>query len=181
MNISSISINRPVLASVISILIVLFGIVGFSYLGVREFPSVDPPVITVTTNYTGANADIMESQVTEPLEESINGIAGIRSLTSISSDGRSSITVEFELDVDLEAAANDVRDRVSRALKTLPQDVDPPITVKSDADAGSIVSMTIQSDQRSLLELTDIATNQFKERLQTIPGVSTVQIWGEKK
>jgi hydrophobe/amphiphile efflux-1 (HAE1) family protein len=181
MNISSISINRPVLASVISILIVLFGIVGFSYLGVREFPSVDPPVITVTTNYTGANADIMESQVTEPLEESINGIAGIRSLTSISSDGRSSITVEFELDVDLEAAANDVRDRVSRALKTLPQDVDPPITVKSDADAGSIVSMTIQSDQRSLLELTDIATNQFKERIQTIPGVSTVQIWGEKK
>ena len=181
MNISSISINRPVLASVISILIVLFGIVGFSYLGVREFPSVDPPVITVTTNYTGANADIMESQVTEPLEESINGIAGIRSLTSISSDGRSSITVEFELDVDLEAAANDVRDRVSRALKTLPQDVDPPITVKSDADASSIVSMTIQSDQRSLLELTDIATNQFKERLQTIPGVSTVQIWGEKK
>jgi multidrug efflux pump len=118
MNISSISINRPVLASVISILIVLFGIVGFSYLGVREFPSVDPPVITVTTNYTGANADIMESQVTEPLEESINGIAGIRSLTSISSDGRSSITVEFELDVDLEAAANDVRDRVSRALAT---------------------------------------------------------------
>jgi multidrug efflux pump len=181
MNISSISINRPVLASVISILIVLFGIVGFSYLGVREFPSVDPPVITVTTNYTGANADIMESQVTEPLEESINGIAGIRSLTSISSDGRSSITVEFELDVDLEAAANDVRDRVSRALKTLPPDVDPPITVKSDADAGSIVSMTIQSDQRSLLELTDIATNQFKERIQTIPGVSTVQIWGEKK
>lgn len=181
MNISSISINRPVLASVISILIVLFGIVGFTYLGVREFPSVDPPVITVTTNYTGANADIMESQVTEVLEESINGISGIRSLTSISSDGRSNITVEFELDVDLEAAANDVRDRVSRAIRNLPPDVDPPITVKSDADAGSIVSMTIQSDQRDLLELTDIAINQFKERLQTIPGVSTVQIWGEKK
>jgi len=181
MNISSISINRPVLASVISILLVLFGIVGFSYLGVREFPSVDPPVITVTTNYTGANSDIMESQVTEPLEESINGIAGIRSLSSVSSDGRSTITVEFELDVDLEAAANDVRDRVSQAIKTLPKDVDPPITVKSDADASSIISMTIQSDQRSLLELTDIATNQFKERLQTIPGVSTVQIWGEKK
>jgi hydrophobe/amphiphile efflux-1 (HAE1) family protein len=180
MNISSISINRPVLASVISILIVLFGIVGFSYLGVREFPSVDPPVITVTTNYTGANADIMESQVTEILEESINGIAGIRSLTSISSDGRSSITVEFDLDVDLEAAANDVRDRVSRAVRNLPPDVDPPIVVKSDADAGSILSMTIQSDERSLLELTDIAVNQFKERIQTIPGVSTVQIWGER-
>jgi multidrug efflux pump len=181
MNISSVSINRPVLASVISILLVLFGIVGFSFLGVREFPSVDPPIITVTTNYTGANADIIESQVTEPLEESINGIAGIRSLTSTSSDGRSTISVEFELDVDLEAAANDVRDRVSRAIKTLPPDVDPPITVKSDADASSIVAMTIQSDQRSLLELTDIATNQFKERLQTIPGVSTINIWGEKK
>ncbi|HNI05500.1 MAG TPA: efflux RND transporter permease subunit, partial [Flavobacteriales bacterium] len=181
MNISSISINRPVLASVISILIVLFGIVGFTYLGVREFPSVDPPVITVTTNYQGANADIMESQVTEILEESINGIAGIRSLTSISSDGRSSITVEFNLEADLEAAANDVRDRVSRAVRNLPPDVDPPITVKSDADANAILSMTIQSDQRSLLELTDIATNQFKERLQTIPGVSTVNIWGERQ
>ena len=153
MNISSISINRPVLASVISILIVLFGIVGFTYLGVREFPSVDPPVITVTTNYQGANADIMESQVTEILEESINGIAGIRSLTSISSDGRSSITVEFNLEADLEAAANDVRDRVSRAVRNLPPDVDPPITVKSDADANAILSMTIQSDQRNLLEL----------------------------
>ncbi|MFT3885472.1 MAG: efflux RND transporter permease subunit [Flavobacteriales bacterium] len=181
MNISSISINRPVLASVISILLVLFGIIGFTYLGVREYPSVDPPIITVTTNYAGANADIIESQITEPLEESINGIAGIRSLTSTSSAGRSTVVVEFELDVDLEAAANDVRDRVSQAVKNLPTDVDPPVTVKSDADANPIVSMTIQSDQRSLLELTDIATNQFKERLQTIPGVSQINIWGEKK
>ncbi|HEX2618274.1 MAG TPA: efflux RND transporter permease subunit, partial [Flavobacteriales bacterium] len=181
MNISSISIDRPVLASVISILLVLFGIIGFTYLGVREYPSVDPPVITVTTNYAGANADIIESQITEPLEESINGIAGIRSLTSTSSAGRSTVVVEFELDVDLEAAANDVRDRVSQAVRNLPADVDPPVTVKSDADANPIVSMTIQSDQRSLLELTDIATNQFKERLQTIPGVSQINIWGEKK
>ena len=131
MNISSVSINRPVLASVISILIVLFGVIGFGFLGVREYPSVDPPIITVTTNYVGANADIIESQVTEVLEESINGIAGIRTLTSVSSDGRSTITVEFELDVDLEAAANDVRDRVSRSLKNLPLDVDPPIVARA--------------------------------------------------
>src|SRR5690606_38828419 len=181
MNISSISINRPVLATVISIVILLFGVIGLTYLGVREFPSVDPPVITVTTNYPGANADIIESQITEVLEESINGIAGIRTLSSVSSDGRSTITVEFELDQDLEGAANDVRDRVSRAIRNLPADVDPPIVVKSDADSSPIISMTIQSDQRSMLELSEIANNEFKERLQTIPGVSSINIWGEKK
>ncbi len=181
MNISSLSINRPVLATVISIVLVLFGVIGFTYLGVREYPSVDPPVITVTTNYPGANADIIESQITEVLEESINGIAGIRTLSSVSSDGRSTITVEFELDQDLEAAANDVRDRVSQAVRNLPADVDPPIVQKSDADSSPIVSMTIQSDQRSMLELSEIANNEFKERLQTIPGVSTINIWGEKK
>ncbi len=181
MNISSVSINRPVLATVISIVLVLFGVIGFTYLGVREFPSVDPPIITVTTNYPGANADIIESQITEVLEESINGIAGIRTLSSISADGRSTITVEFELDQDLEGAANDVRDRVSQAIRNLPADVDPPIVVKSDADSSPIISMTIQSDQRSLLELSEIANNEFKERLQTIPGVSAINIWGEKK
>ena len=181
MNISSVSINRPVLATVISILILLFGIIGYSFLGVREFPSVDPPIITVTTNYTGANADIIESQITEVLEEQINGIAGISSLSSTSSDGRSTITVEFTLDVDLEAAANDVRDRVSQAARNLPPDCDPPIVAKSSADSNPIVSMTIQSDQRSLLELSEIANNVFKERLQTIPGVSEVRVWGEKK
>jgi len=181
MNIGTVSINRPVLASVISIIIVLFGIIGFGYLGVREYPSVDPPVITVTTNYVGANADIVESQITEVLEEQINGIAGIRNLTSVSADGRSTITVEFELDVDLEAAANDVRDRVSGSLRDLPADVDPPIVAKSDADSSPIVAMTVQSDQRNLLELTQIANDIFKERLQTIPGVSNIRIWGEKK
>ncbi|HMQ75306.1 MAG TPA: efflux RND transporter permease subunit [Flavobacteriales bacterium] len=181
MTISSISINRPVLATVISILIVLFGGIGFTFLGVREYPSVDPPIITVTTNYVGANADVVESQITEVLEESINGIAGIRTLTSVSSDGRSTITVEFELDVDLEAAANDVRDRVSRSVRNLPADVEPPIVAKSDADSSPILSMTIQSDQRSLLELSQIANDNFKERLQTIPGVSAINIWGDKK
>ena len=181
MTISSISINRPVLASVISILIVLFGGIGFTFLGVREYPSVDPPIITVTTNYIGANADVVESQITEVLEESINGIAGIRTLTSVSSDGRSTITVEFELDVDLEAAANDVRDRVSRSVRNLPADVEPPIVAKSDADSSPILSLTIQSDERNMLELSQIANDIFKERLQTIPGVSAINIWGEKK
>ena len=181
MNISSLSINRPVLATVISIFLVLFGVIGFTFLGVREYPSVDPPVITVTTNYVGANADIIEKQITEILEESINGIAGITSLTSVSSDGRSTVTVEFDLDMDLEAAANDVRDRVSQAVRNLPTDADPPIVVKSNADSSPILSMTMQSDQRSMLELSEIANNNFKERLQTIPGVSEIRIWGEKK
>ncbi|TXI81555.1 MAG: efflux RND transporter permease subunit [Flavobacteriales bacterium] len=181
MNISSLSINRPVLATVISIFLVLFGVIGFTYLGVREYPSVDPPVITVTTNYVGANADIIEKQITEILEESINGIAGITSLTSVSADGRSTVSVEFDLDMDLEAAANDVRDRVSQAVRNLPADADPPIVAKSNADSSPILSMTMQSDQRSMLELSEIANNNFKERLQTIEGVSEIRIWGEKK
>jgi multidrug efflux pump len=181
MNLPSICINRPVLSIVLSLLIVLFGVIGYSYLGVREYPNVDPPIITVSTSYTGANADVIESQITEPLEESINGIAGIRSLTSSSSDGRSRITVEFELGVDMEAAANDVRDRVSRAIHDLPPDVDPPTVSKADADASPIVAMTVQSDKRSLLELSAFANDIFKERLQTIPGVSDVGIWGEKR
>lgn len=181
MNISSVSINRPVLATVISILLVLFGGIGYTFLGVREFPSVDPPVVTVSTNYIGANSDVIESQISEPLEESINGIAGIRSLTSVSSDGRSNITVEFELGVDMEAAANDVRDRVSRAIRSLPPDTDPPVVTKSDADASPILVLMLQSNVRNLMELSDIASNVFKERLQTIPGVSEIRIWGEKK
>ncbi|HEX9251305.1 MAG TPA: efflux RND transporter permease subunit, partial [Ignavibacteriaceae bacterium] len=181
MSLASISIQRPVLAIVMSIVIIVFGILGYTYLGVREFPSVDPPIITVSTNYVGANADVMESQVTEPLEESINGIAGIKSLTSVSRDGRSTVTVEFDIDVDLEAAANDVRDRVSRSLFNLPPDIDIPIVAKADADATPIVFLNVQSDTRNLLELSEIANNVFKERFQTISGVSSVQIWGEKK
>jgi len=181
MNLPSLCINRPVLSIVLSLLIVLFGAIGYTYLGVREYPNVDPPVVTVSTSYTGANADVIESQVTEPLEESINGIAGIRSLTSSSSDGRSRITVEFELGIDMEAAANDVRDKVSRAIHDLPPDIDPPTISKADADASPIVALTIQSDKRSLLELSALANDIFKERLQTIPGVSEVGIWGEKR
>src|SRR3989344_3535758 len=181
MNIASLSINRPVLATVLSILVVIFGIIGFSYLGVREFPSVDPPIITVTTNYGGANPDVIESQITEPLEESINGVSGIRTISSVSSDGRSTITVEFDLSVDLDAAANDVRDKVSGAVRRLPPDADPPIVAKSDANAETIFSLTVQSDKKTLLELTDLGNNVFKERFQTIKGVSEIRIWGEKK
>jgi len=164
-----------------SLTIVLFGIIGYTFLGVREYPSIDPPIITVSTNYVGANAEVIESQITEPLEEQINGIAGIRSLTSVSRDGRSVITVEFDVSVDLEAAANDVRDRVSIARARLPQDVDPPTISKADADAVPIVFLNIKSDKKNLLQLTDIAQNIFKERLQTIPGVSQVNIWGERR
>lgn len=181
MSLSQLSIKRPVLATVMSITIVLFGVIGYTYLGVREYPSVDPPIITVSTNYTGANADIIETQITEPLEESINGIAGIRSLKSVSRDGRSTITVEFNIDVDLEAAANDVRDRVSRAQRLLPPDADPPIVSKADADGNPIAFLNIKSETRSLLEISAIAENVFKERLQTIDGVSEVRIWGQKR
>ncbi|WP_353484582.1 efflux RND transporter permease subunit [Haliscomenobacter sp.] len=181
MNMSSLSINRPVMATVISIVIVLFGYIGFRSLGLREYPSVDPPIVSVQTNYTGASADVIESQITEPLEESINGIAGIRSLSSTCSDGRSSIRVEFELGVDLEAAANDVREKVSQAQRLLPPDADPPVVSKSDANSNPIMSITVQSNRRNLMQLSEFATNVMKERIQTIPGVSNIRIWGEKR
>jgi multidrug efflux pump len=181
MNFSGIFIKRPVLAMVLSILVVLFGIIGYSFLGVREYPSVDPPTVSVSTSYPGANADVIESQITEPLEESINGIAGIRTLTSSSRDGSSNITVEFQIGIEMETAANDVRDRVSRARRNLPPDVDPPIVVKSDADSSPVYVMTVQSDTRNLLQLSELANNVLKERLQTIPGVSEIRIYGEKR
>lgn len=181
MSLSSISIKRPVLATVISIVIILFGVIGYTYLGLREYPMVDPPVISVRTNYIGANAQVIESQITEPLEETINGIAGIRSLSSTSADGRSTITVEFEIGTDLEAAANDVRDKVSQAQRRLPPDADPPTVTKSDANASTLLALTVQSQNRDLLNLSELATNIFKERLQTIPGVSRVDIWGDKQ
>ena len=181
MSLSSLSIRRPVLASVMSIVIILFGVISFFYLGVREYPSVDPPIVTVSSSYVGANAEVIESQITEPLEESINGIAGIRTLTSVSREGRSTITVEFDLEVDLETAANDVRDRVSRAQGQLPPDADPPTVTKADADRTPIVFLNVNSDRRNLLDLSAIADNIFKEQLQTIPGVSEIRIWGDKE
>ena len=181
MNISELSIRRPVLATVLTLIILLFGAIGYVTLGVREYPSIDNPIISVTCSYPGANADVIENQITEPLEQNINGIPGIRSLTSVSQQGQSRITVEFELSVDLETAANDVRDKVSRAQRWLPRDCDPPTVSKADADARPILMVAIQSDKRSLLELTEIADLTVKEQLQTIPDVSSVSIWGEKK
>ncbi len=181
MSLSSVSIKRPVLATVFSLVILLFGAIGLTRLGVREFPSVDPPIISVSTSYPGANSDVIETQITEPLEQSINGIPGIRTLTSSSSQGRSRISVEFELSVDMETAANDVRDKVSQAQRYLPRDCDPPTVSKADADANPIMMIAVQSTQRSLLELSEIAELTFKEQLQTISGVSAVMIWGEKR
>jgi len=181
MRFSSLFINRPVLGIVCNILIVLFGLIGVTFLGVRDYPAIDPPIITVNTAYTGANPDVIETQITEPLEESINGISGIRTLTSTSSEGQSVITVEFNLGTDLEAAANDVRDRVSRAMRNLPNDADPPIITKADANASPIIFLSLKSETRNALDLTDYAVNVLKERLQTIPDVSEVRIWGEKR
>jgi multidrug efflux pump len=181
MNISELSIKRPVLATVMTMVILLFGLIGYNFLGVREFPSVDQPVISVQVSYPGANSDVIMNQITEPLEQNINGIPGIRSLSSVSSQGSSRITVEFELSVDLETAANDVRDKVSRAQRLLPRDCDPPTVSKADADAMPIMQIAIQSDKRSLLELSEIADLTVKERLQTISNVSAVSIWGEKR
>lgn len=181
MSLSSTCIHRPVLATVMNIIIILIGMIGFVYLGVRDYPSVDPPIISVSTSFPGANADVIETQITEPLEAAINGVPGIRALTSRSSDGRSSITVEFDLNVDLETAANDVRDKVSGAMRRLPKDVDPPSVTKADADAQPIYGIAVWSDTRSLIDLSMFAENRIKERLQTIAGVSNVQIWGEKR
>ncbi len=182
MNIAHLSLRRPVFAIVMNLAIVLFGIIGYRFLGVRDYPAIDPPNISVSTSYAGANSDIIESQITEPLEKAINGIAGVKNITSSSSQGRSNINVEFDLGVDLETAANDVRDKVSRAVRQLPQDIDaPPVVSKSDASAQPIIAMTVQSLSRNQLEVTEYATNNLLERLQTIPGVSSVDIWGEKR
>jgi len=181
MTLSALSIQRPVLTMVFAIAIVIFGVVAFVSLGVREYPSVDPPIITVQTDYPGANAEIIESQITEPLEDQVNRVDGIKTLTSVSSVGRSTIRVEFDLGMDLDNAANDVRDRVAQAVRNLPPDADPPIVSKADADAQTILTITLQSRSRNLLEITQIAENVFAERLQTIEGVSQVNIWGRKQ
>ena len=180
MNISELSLKRPVLATVMNILIVLFGTVGYSFLAVREYPAIDPPTINISTAYAGANADIVESQVTEPIEKAVNGIPGIRSIISSSQVGRSNITVEFNVGEKLEAAANDVRDKVAQAVRNLPQDIDaPPVIAKSDANSDFIIFMAIQSPTKSLLELSDYAENVLQDRLQTIPEVSSINIYGQ--
>ena len=182
MNISELSLKRPVLATVMNILIIVFGITGFTFLAVRDYPAIDPAVVNVSTSYTGANADIIESQITEPLEKQINGIPGIRTLTSSSSLGNSNITVEFNLGVDLEAAASDVRDKVSQAARSLPQDIDaPPVVSKADANSDPILILALQSSTKSLLELSDYGENVLQQQFQTINGVSSVGLYGQKR
>ncbi|PAC30328.1 efflux RND transporter permease subunit [Flectobacillus sp. BAB-3569] len=182
MNISELSLKRPIFATVMNILIVLFGAVGFSFLSVRDYPAIDPPIVTVSTSYTGANPDIIENQITEPLEKEINGIPGIRSITSSSTLGRSTITVEFNLGSDLEAAASDVRDKAAQASRNLPQDIDaPPVVSKADANSDFILLLAIQSKSKSLLELSDYAENVLQQRFQTINDVSGINILGQKR
>ena len=182
MSLSTLSIKRPVLTIVLNLTIILFGIIGYTFLGVREFPSIDPAQISIRTDYAGANSDIIESQITEPIEKAINSIDGIKNITSCSVQGSSNITIEFNLNKDLETAANDVRDKVAIAAKTLPKDIDaPPVVSKADANADAIISMTIQSDSRNQLDLSDYAENTIGPRLETIPGVSGIQIWGQKR
>ena len=182
MSLSSVSIKRPVLATVMSVVIVVFGIIGYKFLGVRDFPSVDPPIITVSTSYSGANADVIESQITEPLEKNINGVPGIRNISSTSSVGQSQITIEFNLDADLETAANDVRDKVGQAQRQLPQDIDaPPVVTKADASADNIITVTVSSNTRNIMQVDDYAENVLQEGLQTIPGVSAINIFGQRQ
>src|SRR6188474_616140 len=182
MNISELSLKRPVLATVMNLMIILFGIIGYTFLAVRDYPAIDPPLISVSTSYTGANSDIIENQITEPLEKQINGIPGIRTITSSSSLGNSQISVEFNLGVDLEAAASDVRDKVSQAARSLPQDVDaPPVVSKADANSDPILILALQSPTKSLLELSDYAENVLQQQFQTINGVSSVGLFGQKR
>jgi len=180
-NLSAISIRRPVLATVCSLVIVLFGVVGFLFLGVREYPAVDPPIVSVRANYTGASPAVIAAQITEPLEQLVNGVDGIRVLSSTSSEDRSQIRVEFDIGADLEAAANDVRDKVAQAARQLPADADPPVVEKADADAEPVLFVRVQSPTRSILEVNDFADRVIRERIQTIAGVSAVRIFGEKR
>ncbi|MEO5943973.1 MAG: efflux RND transporter permease subunit [Ferruginibacter sp.] len=182
MNISEISIKRPVMATVLNLMIILFGIVGYTFLAVRDYPAIDPAIVNIRTSYTGANPDIIESQITEPLEKQINGIPGIKTITSSSSLGSSNITVEFELGVDLEAAASDVRDKVGQASRSLPQDIDaPPVVTKSDANSDFILILAVQSRSKGLMELSDYAENVLQQQFQTIKQVSSVGIFGQKR
>ena len=182
MTVSDFALKRPVASIVMSLIILLFGVVGYNFLGVRLYPAIDPPVINVQTSYTGANSDIVESQITEPLEKAINGIEGVKSISSSSSTSNSNITVEFNLDADLEKAANDVRDKTSQATHNLPQDLDsPPVVSKADANSDPIMTLVVQSSKMNALELSDYAENVLQEKFQTIPGISSVGIFGQQR
>jgi hydrophobe/amphiphile efflux-1 (HAE1) family protein len=176
-----ISIQRPVLASMMSLALVLFGLIGLQRLPVRELPDIDPPIVSVITVYPGANAQVVETEITERLEEAINNIEGIKTLSSQSREQVSTITIEFDLSRDIDLAAQDVRDRVSRVRGLLPDFIDEPIVAKQDADAFPIIWLGLNSERYSTLELTTLAEKQIKNRFQTVRGVSSIMIGGEQR
>ena len=181
MNLSEISIRRPVFATVLSLTLLLIGMMAYSRLTVREYPKIDEPVVTVDTTYRGASADIIESQITQPLEDSLSGIEGIDVMTSISRPERSQITVRFRVTRDVDVAASDVRDRVSRVRSRLPDEIDEPVIAKVEADAQPIIYLAFSSDRHSALDVTDYADRFVKDRLQNLPGVADVRIFGERR
>jgi multidrug efflux pump len=181
MRLPEICIRRPVLATVMSLMITLVGAVAYDRLSVREYPRIEEPVVTVRTDYPGASAEIIESQVTQPLEESLAGIEGIDFMQSISRPEESQITIQFNINRDPDIASNDVRDRVARARRSLPDDVDEPVVAKREADAQPIIWMSLESDRHSPLELSDTADRIVKDRLQSLPGISEIRIFGERR
>ena len=181
MKLPEISIQRPVLATMMSLALVLFGAISLSRLPVRELPDIDPPIVNVTTVYPGANASVVETEITERLEEAVNNVPGIKTLTSESREQVSNITIEFNLSRDINIAAQDVRDRVSRVRGRLPDTIDEPVISKQDSDARPIIWIGMSSDRFTPLELTDLAEKQIKNRLQTVEGVSSITIGGEQR
>ena len=180
MHLSELCIRRPVFASVLSLVVLLVGLMGYSRLPVREYPNIDEPVISVTTEYRGASPEIIESQVTQPLEDVLSGIEGVDVIVSQSREGRSQISVRFRIDRDQDSAAADVRDRVSRARRQLPDQVDEPVIAKVEADAQPIVYLALASDRANPIEVTDYADRFVKDRLQNLPGVAEVRIFGAR-
>jgi multidrug efflux pump len=178
---SDVSVKRPVLATVINALLVVFGLFALANVSVREYPDIDPPIVSVSTNYPGASAAVVETKITQVLEDRIAGIEGLRTLSSTSSDGRSNINVEFTLSRNVDDAANDVRDRVSRALGNLPEEADPPEISKADVDANPILWMVLSSDRLTPIELSDYADRLLVDRLGAIDGVSAIRIGGERR
>lgn len=181
MKISDLSISRPVFASMVSAALVLFGVIGYRQLTVRELPDVDAPIISVRTSLRGANPQVMESSVTDVLEEELSTVPGLRTLTSSSGEQSSNITLEFTLDTPLESAAQDVRDKVSRVRGRLPQDVDEPVIAKEDADAQPFIRLALVAPNMDRLRLSDLADREVKTRLQTLAGVGSIQISGERR
>ena len=181
MKLSDTAIRRPVLATMLSVALVLFGVLGYRELSVREFPDVDPPIVSVQTTLRGANPRVMESAVTDVLEEELSSVEGLRTMTSSSAEQNSNITLEFQLDRDVEAAAQDVRDKVSRVRGRLPEEIEEPVVSKQDADARPVMFISLTSETHDLMQLTDLANRIVKKRLQTIPGVARADIRGERR